>query len=182
MSETNPEVQKVAGSMKVLGIVTMIFGFLAIAMPWMASESVILLIGFLVMAGGITRMFWAFKAGSLGKGILVFLIGVLTLLAGIAVVSHPILSLAILTIFLAVYFLIDGISELIAAFGLPSGQGGRGWLMFDGVVTVLLGVFMFTGFPLTGILAIGILLGIKLLFAGMTMLTLGSVVKIKTAP
>ncbi len=160
--------------MKFMGIFTIIEGILAIAMPWVAGESVILMIGVLVIAGGIARMFWAFKAGSLGKGILVFLIGVLTLLAGIAVISHPLVTSAVLTVLLTIYFVVDGIAELAAAFALPSGQGGKGWLIFDGVVTVVLGGLIFSGFPLTGTLAIGVLLGIRLLFAGMTMLALDS--------
>lgn len=160
--------------MKLMGIFTIIVGILAIAMPWVAGESVILMIGVLVMAGGLARMFWAFKAGSLGKGILVFLIGVLTLLAGIAVISHPLLTSAVLTLLLTVFFVVDGIAELAAAFGLPPGQAGKGWLIFDGLVTVVLGGLIFSGFPLTGTLAIGVLLGIKLLLAGATMMALDS--------
>ena len=160
--------------MKLTGILTIIFGILAIAMPWVAGESVILVIGILVIAGGLARMFWAFKAGSLGKGILVFLIGVLTLLAGVAVISNPLVTSAVLTVLLTIYFVVDGIAELIAGFGLPSGQAGKGWLIFDGLVTVVLGGLIFSGFPLTGTLAIGVLLGIRLLFAGMTMLALDS--------
>jgi len=160
-----------------MGILTMLFGVLAIAMPWITGQSVMLLIGILVMAGGVSRMVWAFRADTLGRGILVFLIGVLTLLAGVAVISHPILTSAVLTIVLAVYFLADGFSELFAAFGLPAGQAGKGWLLFDGIVTLVLGVMIFTGFPLAGTFAIGVLLGIKLLFAGLTMLALGTTVK-----
>jgi hypothetical protein len=58
--------------------------------------------------------------------------------------------------------------------GRASGQAGKGWLNFDGVVTLILGVMIFTGFPLSGLIAIGVLLGVKLLLAGMTMLTLGT--------
>ena len=160
--------------MKLMGVFTIILGILAIVMPWVAGESVVLMIGVLVMAGGIARMFWAFKAGSLGKGILVFLIGVLTLLAGIAVISHPMITSAVLTLLLTIYFIVDGIAELAAAFSLPSGQSGKGWLIFDGLVTVVLGGLIFSGFPLTGTLAIGVLLGIRLLFAGITMIALDS--------
>ena len=132
------------------------------------------MVGALVMAAGVLRMIWAFKAGSLGKGILVFLIGVLTLLAGIAVIAHPVMSSAILTVMLAVYFFVDGFSELMAAFSLKE---GKGWLIFDAVVTILLGIMIFTGFPLAGTVAIGVFLGIKLLFVGVTMLTVRSAVR-----
>lgn len=170
-------VMNAAGGVKVMGVLTIIFGFLAMAMPWITGQSILLLIGMLVMAGGVTRMIWAFKAGSLGKGLLVFLVGVLTLLAGIVIVANPILSSGVLTIMLAAYFFVDGIAELTTAFGLPSGQDGKGWLMFDGLLTTLLGIAISTGFPFAGVFAIGLLLGIKLLFVGVTMLTLGTAAK-----
>jgi uncharacterized membrane protein HdeD (DUF308 family) len=166
--------QKVGSSVKWMGWLSIVFGILAIAMPWVAGQSILLMVGALVMAAGVLRMIWAFKAGSLGKGILVFLIGVLTLLAGIAVIAHPVMSSAILTVMLAVYFFVDGFSELMAAFSLKE---GKGWLIFDAVVTILLGIMIFTGFPLAGTVAIGVFLGIKLLFVGVTMLTVRSAVR-----
>jgi uncharacterized membrane protein HdeD (DUF308 family) len=177
MSEDAGGVKKAGSSMKIMGVITIIFGLLAIAMPWVTGQSILLLIGILVMAGGVTRMIWAFKAGSLGRGILVFLIGVLTLLAGIAIIANPVMSSAVLTIVLAIYFFVDGFSELMAAFSLSEGQEGKGWLIFDGIVTLILGIMIYSGFPLAGTVAIGVFLGIKLLFIGITMLTLGTAVK-----
>ena len=174
MNEMNSEIKSGAGSMKWMGILTIIFGILAMMMPYITGQSVLLLIGILVMAGGILRLIWAFKAGSLGKGILVFLIGVLTLLAGFWIITEPFVAAGALTIVLSIYFFADGLMEIIAAFSVAE---GKGWLLFDGIVTVVLGVLLFTGFPFSGPLAVGILLGIKLLFAGITMLTLGSAVK-----
>ena len=174
MNAETTGLQKVGSSVKWMGWLSIVFGILVIAMPWVAGQSILLMVGALVMAAGVLRMIWAFKAGSLGKGILVFLIGVLTLLAGIAVIAHPVMSSAILTVMLAVYFFVDGFSELMAAFSLKE---GKGWLIFDAVVTILLGIMIFTGFPLAGTVAIGVFLGIKLLFVGVTMLTVRSAVK-----
>ena len=174
MNDVRSEIKSGASSMKWMGILTIIFGVLAMMMPFVTGQSVLMQIGILVMAGGILRLIWAFKAGSLGKGILVFAIGVLTLLAGFWIITEPFIAAGALTIVLAVYFFADGLLEIIAAFSVAE---GKGWLIFDGVVTVILGVLLFMGFPLSGPLAVGVLLGIKLLLAGITMLTLGSAVK-----
>ena len=174
MNAETPNLQKVSSSMRLMGWLSIIFGALAIAMPWIAGQSILLMVGALVIAAGIMRMIWAFQAGSLGKGVLVFLIGVLTLLAGFAVVASPLMSSAILTIMLSIYFFVDGLSEFFAAFSI---QEGKGWLLFDAVVTVLLGIMLFTGFPLAGTVAIGVFLGIKLVFVGVTMLSLRSMAK-----
>ena len=174
MNAETPVLQKVSSSMRLMGWLSIIFGALAIAMPWIAGQSILLMVGILVIAAGIMRMIWAFQAGSLGKGVLVFLIGVLTLLAGFAVVANPLMSSAILTIMLSIYFFVDGLSEFFAAFSI---QDGKGWLLFDAVVTVLLGIMLFTGFPLAGTVAIGVFLGIKLIFVGVTMLSIRSLAK-----
>lgn len=174
MNDLKSEIKDGASSMKWMGILTIIFGILAMMMPYITGQSVLMLIGILVMAGGILRLIWAFKAGSLGKGILVSVIGILTLLAGFWIITEPFIAAGALTIVLSVYFFADGLVEIIAAFSVSE---GKGWLIFDGVVTVILGVLLFMGFPFSGPLAVGILLGIKLLLAGITMLTLGSAVK-----
>jgi uncharacterized membrane protein HdeD (DUF308 family) len=174
MNGLRSEIDSKASSMKWMGILTIIFGVLAMMMPYVTGQSVLLLIGMFVMAGGILRMIWAFRAGSLGRGILVFIIGVLTLLAGFWILTEPYIAAGALTLVLSVYFFADGLAEIFAAFSV---EQGKGWLLFDGVVTVILGVLLFMGFPFSGPLAVGVLLGIKLLLAGITMLTLGSAVK-----
>jgi len=174
MNAEKTALQEVGSSMKWMGWLCIVFGILAIVMPWIAGQSILMMVGILVMAAGVMRMIWAFRAGSLGKGILVFLIGVLTLLAGVAVIANPLMSSAVLTIMLAVYFVVDGFSELMSAFSV---EEGKGWLLFDAVVTIILGIMIFTGFPLAGTVAIGVFLGIKLLFVGITMLTVRSAVK-----
>jgi uncharacterized membrane protein HdeD (DUF308 family) len=121
-------------------------------------------------------MFWAFQTGSLGKGVLVFVIGGLTLLAGIALLANPLLASGVLTIVLAIYFVVDGVAEIATAVALPPGPG-RGWLLFGGAVSILLGIIIWRQFPLSGVWAIGVLLGIKLLFGGMIMVAGGSTVR-----
>ncbi len=174
MNDLESEIKDRASSAKWMGVLTIILGVFAMMMPYITGQSVLMLIGFVVMAGGLLRLIWAFKAGSLGKGILTFLIGVLTLLAGFWIITEPFVAAGALTIVLSAYFFADGLLEIIAAFSV---EEGKGWLLFDGVVTLILGFLLITGFPFAGPLAVGILLGIKLVFAGITMLTLGSAVK-----
>ena len=174
MNDVKNTIESSASSVKWMGILTIILGILAMMMPYVTGQSVLMLIGIVVMAAGILRLIWAFKAGSLGKGILVFLIGVLTLLAGFWIITEPFIAAGALTIVLSVYFFADGLAEVIAAFSV---EEGKGWLIFEAVVTIILGILLFMGFPFSGPLAVGVLLGIKLLMAGITMLTLGSAVK-----
>jgi hypothetical protein len=97
--------------------------------PGLTWISVVFLLGVFVLIGGIVRIIWAFRAGSFGKGLLVFAIGGLTLLCGIVLLANPLFASGVLTIMLAVYFIIDGISEIAASFRLRP-QPGWGWMLF----------------------------------------------------
>jgi uncharacterized membrane protein HdeD (DUF308 family) len=130
----------------------------------------------LVLAAGIVRIIWAFGSGSVGKGMLKFAIGVLTLLCGIVLLAHPLFASVVLTLVLAIYFVVDGIVEIVAGIKRRPALGWI-WMLVGGIVSILLGVVIWRQFPLSGIWAIGILLGIKLLFVGFIMVTAGSVIR-----
>jgi uncharacterized membrane protein HdeD (DUF308 family) len=159
-----------------LGIATMILGFLTMLAPVFVGFSLLWILGFLVVAAGLVRMFWAFQTGSLGKGVLVFAIGGLTLFCGITLLANPLLASGVLTVVLTIYLIVDGVAEIGTSLGLPRGSG-RAWLLFGGIFSILLGIMIWRQFPLSGVWAIGVLLGIKLLFGGMIMVAAGSTVR-----
>jgi uncharacterized membrane protein HdeD (DUF308 family) len=168
---------KSAGSATtVFGVISIIAGMLCMMMPGFTGLSVITFIGVLVLLGGIVRMIWAFKAGSFGRGLFVFAIGALTLLCGIVLLANPLVAAGVLTVLLAVYFIVDGVAEI--SMGMQRRpKPGAGWLIFGGVVSVLLGILIWRQFPLSGMWAIGVLLGIKLFFVGIIMVTGGSAIR-----
>ncbi len=162
--------------MTFFGVINIILGILAMLMPVVAGASVLFLLGVLVVAGGIVRIIWAFGSGSFGKGLLMFFIGVLTFLCGIALLANPLFVSGVLTIMLAIYFVLDGIFEIVAGIKRRPSTGWN-WMLFGGIISILLGVIIWRQFPLSGIWAIGILLGIKLLFVGLVMIRAGSAVR-----
>ena len=103
------------------------------------------------------------------------MIGGLTLLCGIALLANPLFASGVLTIVLAVYFVSDGISEIAAS--LRTYGRRRGMAVFSGIVSIILGAMIWAQYPLSGAWAIGTLLGIKLFFVGLTMITGGSAVR-----
>jgi len=155
--------------MTLFGVIAIILGILAMMAPVLTGMWVIILVGVLVLIGGIVRIIWALQAGSLGKGLPMFAIGGLTLLCGIVLLAHPLFASGVLTILLALYFVLDGISEIVASVRLRPGSGW-GWMLFGGIVSIWLGIIIWRQFPLSGVWAIGILLGIKLFFVGLIML------------
>ena len=162
--------------MTTFGIIAIILGILAMVAPVLTGLSIALLVGILVVVGGVVRLVWAFQAGSVGEGILKFLLAGLTLVCGMLMVVNPFFASGFLTILLSLYFIVDGISEIAVGLGTR-----RGWFTVAGVVSILLGIMLWANFPLSGAWALGILLGIKLLFIGLIMIMGGSAARSRAA-
>ena len=159
--------------MMVAGIATVILGFLSMMAPMVTGVAVAIMVGAMMLVGGIFQLFASFKAESWGRGILKFLLGALTALAGLMLQGRPVFALLSLTILLAAYFFVAGIFEIVFAFQLKP-EKGWGWMLTSGAMSLLLGIMIWRQWPVSGAWAIGILVGIKLLFAGMTMISVGS--------
>ena len=158
-------IKRHAGLGMALGIAIAIAGVLAIVSPFVAGISVALAVGVLLIAAGVSRLFLAFKMGSFGHGLLVFLIGLLSIAVGGYMLARPGMALATLTLVLAIYFFVDGIFEIIWAFRLRPIKGW-GWTLFSGVVALALGIMIWRQFPVSGMWAVGTLAGIHMIFGG----------------
>lgn len=157
-----------------LGIATIILGGLAIIAPLFFGLAVAVLVAIFLVAAGIAETVYAFRADSFGKGILQFLFGGITIVFGLAMFFWPGVGLTSLTLFLAAYFLVDGIFTIAAGFKVKPVEGW-GWMVFNGIVTIILAGLIWNEWPLSGQWAIGVLVGVRLIFAGWSMIALGSV-------
>ncbi len=169
-------IKKNAGLTVVSGIILLIAGTLAILSPFVAGVSITMLVGAMLAVGGIGQCFLAFKTGAFGRGLMVFIVGVLMTITGFYMMNQPIAGLATLTIILMSYLLATGALEIIVAFQLKPADGW-GLELFNGIVTLLLGIMLWRQFPLSGAWAIGILFGIKMIFSGLPFVIIGRNVK-----
>jgi uncharacterized membrane protein HdeD (DUF308 family) len=167
------EAKKNSGLLIFLGVLTVIFGVMAVGAPLITGITVTVFVGFLLLFMGITRIIYAFKSGQWGAGIWGTIIGVLSVIAGLLMVFRPMVGLSSLTLVLAFYFFVDGITEIIAAFKTRPDQGW-GWVLFNGIIAVVLGFMIWRQWPMSGAWAIGVLTGIHILLAGWTMIVLGT--------
>jgi len=159
-----------------VGIVMIIAGVLSLILPFAAGLAVTAVIGATLLAGGVVQMLLAFKAGAFGRGLMIFLLGLLAAVAGIYTLMQPVAALASLTLLLAAYFIATGVLAAIAAFQLRPSQGW-GWMLANGIITILLGVMITSQWPLSGAWAAGILVGVHLLSGGAALAALGSAVR-----
>ena len=112
-----------AGLTVVLGVALVILGVLAIMAPLFTGTAVAIFVGVLMIAAGITRGVFAFRAQTFGKGLLMFLLGATIAFGGVLLMARPLIGLASLTMVLAAFFFADGIIEAIYAFQLRPRQG-----------------------------------------------------------
>lgn len=152
----------------VFAIISIVLGILAMMAPGVTGLSVAFLLGIIVLIGGIDRIVWAFQAGSFGKGFAGFVIGGLTVICGALLIANPLFAAGVLTVILALYFILDGVIEIMAGVRIRPLESWK-WMLFSGIISVLLGVLIWTQYPLAGAYAMGIMLGIKLLLIGTIM-------------
>lgn len=156
-------------------VVLIIIGFFALALPFEAGVAVAIAVGILVMAAGIIHLAGSFAARTAGGFFWRLLVGCIYLIAGAYIFLHARLSLVSITLFLAILFLVEGIFHLATYFQLRKAPGS-GWLLFDGIVTLILAFLIWRSWPASAVWAVGTLLGVNLLISGFTRLMFSSAV------
>jgi uncharacterized membrane protein HdeD (DUF308 family) len=164
---------KNAGWIVALGVVTVVAGVLAMGSPLASGLTIVVFVGLAMAIAGIARTIGAFSAGSFGRGTLAFIGGILTFGVGLILTARPGIGLETLTLVLGGYLLVDGISSAVLAFHVRP-ENGWGWMLFSAVMSVVLGFLLLREWPLSGLWAIGTLVGVNLLFSGFSLISVGS--------
>jgi uncharacterized membrane protein HdeD (DUF308 family) len=154
-----------------LSIIMIVAGVLAIALPWAAAIAANILVGWMLVLSSGAHFAFASQGGRKSAVIWEVLLGILYLVVGVYVLINPALGLISLALALAVYLLVEGVLEFILAFRLQP-IPGWGWLLFDGIITLILGVMIWRLWPSGAGWVIGTLVGISMLFSGISRLML----------
>jgi uncharacterized membrane protein HdeD (DUF308 family) len=99
--------------------------------------------------------------------------GVLALVAGGMMIADPALGLQAITIIAILYLIADGVSQIVFAVRLPPAAGGV-WIMLSGIVSVVLGILIWRGWPVSGEQAVGLFIGIKLILDGIALIAVAA--------
>jgi uncharacterized membrane protein HdeD (DUF308 family) len=154
-----------------LSILMILAGVLAIVIPQAAGLAVSLLVGWLLLFSGVAHLVFAWYARGAGGILWELLLGILYLFIGGYVLTRPVAGLATLTLALALYLFFEGVLEFVLSFQLRP-LPGWGWLLFDGIITLILAVMIWRTWPSSSEWVIGTLVGISMLFSGITRLTI----------
>ena len=176
----DPEVREgLARSWKALmfiGVAAIVLGCIAILVPAVASVGTAIFIGWVLLIVGAFLVAGAFSAHSVGTLLWRMLWAVLTVIVGLWLIIEPHNGTLTLTLVLGIYFLLMGLTRITVAF-IGRGQPNAGWVGLSGVCGLLIGILVLAKFPSSADWAIGLLVGIDLIFAGWTLTSVALVGK-----
>lgn len=155
----------------IYGVVITLLGILAIAMPMIATLATSIFIGWLLVASAVFGIYAVYAAGKDAPGFWWNLItALLYLAAGIMLLANPVVGALSLTIVLAAYLLAGGVAKIVLGFqhkkDIPNAWL---WILFSGLVDIVLAFLIFQGLPSTAFWAIGLLVGINLVMMGVAL-------------
>jgi uncharacterized membrane protein HdeD (DUF308 family) len=147
-----------------LGIALVVLGSLCIIDPLLPTIASVLVLGFLLIAAGITQIVSSFWAGKWSGMLIHLLIGVLYVVVGYMIVDEPVINMVLITKFIAVFLIISGAFRMISAMVIRFPDWG--WTLLNGGVTLLLGIIINRQLPEAALWVIGLFVGIEMLFNG----------------
>jgi uncharacterized membrane protein HdeD (DUF308 family) len=164
-------VKKSVGWSIALSVLMIVAGILAIASPLAAGVAVNIFVAWLLVFSGAVHLVFAWYRPSTGGLLWELLVGILYIFIGGYLVVHPVAGLASLTLALAIYLLVEAVLEFVLGFTLRP-LPGSGWLLVDGIITLILAVMIWRTWPSSTGWVIGTLVGISMLFSGTSRLML----------
>jgi uncharacterized membrane protein HdeD (DUF308 family) len=155
------------------GIVLVALGAIAIVIPPLATLAVTILFGWLFLLSGVMGLvttFWMRHAPGFWWSLISGLLGIVV---GILLLTRPLTGAVSLTLLLISFFIIEGLASIMFALDHKRELTGQwGWMLVSGIVDLLLSVMIFAGLPSTAAWAIGLLVGLNMVFGGMALIAM----------
>lgn len=169
-----------SGWIVALGVVYVIAGLIALGSVVFATVVTVFVVGVMMLIAGAAEVINAFQVKTWGKFLFWLLLGVLYVVAGLLTFENPLLAAALLTLLLGFSLIASGVMRIILAFSMRHGTPWA-WVAFSGVITFLLGLIIVVHWPVSGLYVLGLLLGIDLIFAGTSWISVGFGLRRRTA-
>ena len=151
------------------GLVMIALGILAVLMPFTTGIAVSIFVGWIIVFSGSVHVASSFAASGAGGFLWRMLIGIVYVVGGGYLAFHPTLALESLTLVVAAIFFVEGVLDTIVFFQLRT-LPGSGWILFDGLMTLVVAYLIWRPWPSSSGWAIGLLVGVNLIVSGATRL------------
>lgn len=176
--EIGSALRKFSNMFLIEGIVLVVLGILAVAVPQVATIAVTIFLGWLFLISGVVGLATTFMARGMPGFWWALISAVVAIAAGILLVGSPLQGALSLTFVLIAFFLIQGIATVMYAIDHRRELSGRwGFMLFSGLITLALAVMIISGLPGTAEWALGLLVGIDLVFGGFALIAMATAAK-----
>jgi len=169
------ELKKAWGWLLAWGITLEVAGLIGLGYNFAMTVVTTVFIGGLLAVYGVVEIAQAFRHQR-WQGFFLFLIGgILSIVAGVLIWTRPLVGMEVLTLLMASYFLVLGAFRSVGA--ISSRHPGWGWGLFNGLVSVVLGMLIWNGWPASGLWVIGLFVAIDMVFQGWNYIMLAFVAR-----
>ena len=160
------------------GIILALLGVAAIAVPWIATLAFTLVLGWLFLISGIVGLVTTFWMRGMPGFWWSLFSAIIAIAAGIILLTSPVSGALSLTFVLIAFFVIEGIVTIMYAIEHRNQLSGRwGWMLASGVVDLILAGIILSGLPASAAWAIGLLVGINMVFGGSALIAMALAAK-----
>lgn len=159
-----------------LGILLLVFGFLALANLFAATVVSVLYIGMMMLIGGVAYLVHAFQVKGWDQMLFWALSGILYTIAGVLAFWNPALTATVLTLLMAVALVVAGVFRLWVGFRMRPVRGS-GWIIVGGIVTALAGLVIALGWPVNSLFILGLFLSVDLIMQGWALIAVALAAK-----
>jgi uncharacterized membrane protein HdeD (DUF308 family) len=153
------------------GILLSIIGLAAMIVPPLASLAITIFLGWMFLVSGIAGLFLTYWARNMPGFWWSLISAALAVLAGGILLARPMQGVLTLTIVIGAYFLAEGVASIMYALEHRKELSGRwSWVLIAGLMDIVIAFFIIAGLPGSAEWAIGLLVGINMLFGGATLI------------
>jgi uncharacterized membrane protein HdeD (DUF308 family) len=155
------------------GVVLLVLGATAIALPLLATLALTIVFGWLFLVSGVIGLSTTFMMRQAPGFWWSMISAVVGIAVGLLLLASPLSGAISLTILLVVFFIIEGAASIMLALDHKRELSGKwGWMLASGIVDLVLAAFIFAGLPSTAAWAIGLLVGINMVFGGSALIAM----------
>jgi len=159
------------------GILALVFGIIGTFMSVAVTMASVMFFGILLVIAGVIFLVEAFSAPEWKGRLWGLLISLLYVAGGIVIVLYPAGSAVWFTLFIAAFLIMIGIIRIFMAFKIKDVISVWGWVVFGGVLNIILGVMIYADWPLSGLWVIGLFISIELIIQGFNAIILSRAIK-----
>jgi uncharacterized membrane protein HdeD (DUF308 family) len=158
------------------GILFILLGIIAIILPSFFTFGVNVFIGVVFLVAGLIQLFYSFKSWRQNGFFMSTMKSILAIVIGSLLLFFPVTAVMTLTVLLGIFFLLEGLMKIMMAFQFRHIRNWA-WLLFSGLLSLLLSFIILIAWPMSALWFIGLLVGVNLVFLGIALVVLSNDIK-----